>query len=195
MTKSRKESFIFKKQTKLKTRRPSAGFEDTGMHRPGSFPLPRPRRHQAKDPQRTAHHAGQGGQAGPLLRETKTRAPLQPPLSLSGTQANSRLLSASAHWALPYQAGLLDKGWRTSLTLVTMGTLLSGKGRSTWADPTGTGPLALPTIPGISGASWNVGKRGGHMTFVPNTQLSPQVNQDYNHNSKERIVLFFPFFS
>lgn len=32
------------------------------------------------------------------------------------------------------------------------------------------------------------------MTFAPNNQLSPQVNQDYNHNSKERIVLFFSFF-
>lgn len=44
--------------------------------------------------------------------------------------------------------------------------------------------------------SWNVGRISkGHVTYVPSTQLSPQVNQDYNHNSKDRIVLFFPFFS
>lgn len=34
----------------------------------------------------------------------------------------------------------------------------------------------------------------GCLTFVPKTQLSQQVNQDYNHNSKDRIVLLFSFF-
>lgn len=43
--------------------------------------------------------------------------------------------------------------------------------------------------------SWNAGCISeGHLTFVPYPRVSPQVNQDYNHKSKDRIVLFFPFF-
>lgn len=57
-----------------------------------------------------------------------------------------------------------------------MGTLLSGQ-QGRWLDHN----------------AWNVGG-GGHVTFVPSTQLSPQVNQDYNHNSKERIVFVVFFF-
>lgn len=43
--------------------------------------------------------------------------------------------------------------------------------------------------------SWNAGCiPEGHPASVPNPRVSPQVNQDYNHQSKDRIVLFFPFF-
>lgn len=35
---------------------------------------------------------------------------------------------------------------------------------------------------------------GGRLKFVPSAQLSPQGNQDCNHNSKDRLVLLFSFF-
>lgn len=168
--KSLERSHLFLKNKQQKTRRPSAGCEDTearttllASHSQGHRPTCCPR----------------GPSTGPTARGSPRRsgrpgsALLQPPRS--ETQANPRPLR-SGHWALPYQAGLLDEGWRRARTLVTMGTLLSGK-QGRWL-----GPQFLEC------------GGGGHVTFVPNTQLSPQVNQDYNHNSKKRIVLFFILF-
>lgn len=129
MTKSRKESFIFKKQTsKLKTRRPSEDLKTQRNAPPWRLPTPKATAPPGRGP--TAHgssrRSGRAGGRSPAAGDGDARPA---PASAVGTQANSRLPSAPAHWALPYQAGLLDKGWRTALTLVTMGTLLSGKGR------------------------------------------------------------------
>lgn len=99
-----------------------------------------------------------------------------------------------------------------SLCLGTMGDFLPGwgcldKGKWTLLALVTTRMLALQPRPQHTGRfqgdraacsfhnSWNVGCiSAGRLTFVPNTQLSPQVNQDYNHNSKDRIVLLFSFF-
>lgn len=84
--------------------------------------------------------------------------------------------------------GCWDKGKWTWLTPVTNRTLLSRRDHSTCQSLRGQSCLLVPQFL----------ERRAHLRgapeFVPNTRLSPQVNQDYNHNSKDRIVLFFPFF-
>lgn len=99
--------------------------------------------------------------------------PLQPPLS--ETQANSRLLCL---WAPG--TSLPGRAARRGLAHLTH-TSYHGN-----AALRPTGPLARPQCLECGGR--------GHVTFVPSTQLSPQVNQDYNHNSKERIVFVVFFF-
>lgn len=90
--------------------------------------------------------------------------------------------------------------FQASLCLGTMGDFLPGwgcldKGKWTLLALVTTRMLALQPRPQHRGRfQGDRAACSGRLTFVPNTQLSPQVNQDYNHNSKDRIVLFFSFF-
>lgn len=142
--KSRKESFIFKKQNN--TRRPSAGFEDRGMHHPGGSPFPRPQApccplaSRRQDPRRAAQHAGQGGPGGSCSRETGTRAA---PASAVRDAGHFQASLCSGHWAL----GTSLPGRAATRRLAHV-THTSYHGNAALRQ---TGPLARTTIPGMWG--------------------------------------------
>lgn len=104
-------------------------------------------------------------------------APLQP--VLSAAEAHPRLLSIQMTGHSPISP-------RTPLTLITAWTL---------APQSRPQLQARASIPATEGPTPGGGWGGrGCLTFAPSTQLSPQGNQDCNHNSKDRLVLLFSFF-